>query len=125
MTSTQICQCQSPQIISDSMTGEIICKNCGIVLESHTIGHSTSNEKNTTHRHDYGIGTELPKLNYYTAPLRKYLEMNHPLTKEHWSYSRFYCQCCKRYQLLNPSIMMHTFWQENASHIICHRVEQR
>lgn len=60
---SQICQCKTPpQAISDSVTGEIICKNCGTILESHTIGYSTSNEKNTAQRHDYGIGTSPVKL---------------------------------------------------------------
>ena len=59
---SQACQCVTPQKISDNTTGEIICKNCGVILESHTIGHSMSNERNTTQRHDYGIGTEPPKI---------------------------------------------------------------
>ena len=54
----QICQCKNLQTISDNVTGEIICKNCGTVLESHTIGYTVPNEKNTTQRYDYGIGTE-------------------------------------------------------------------
>ncbi len=56
------CQCVMPQPISDSVAGEIICKNCGVILESRTIGHTETNEKNTTSRHDYGIGTEPPKI---------------------------------------------------------------
>ena len=60
---SQLCQCKvSPERIDDSITGEVICKNCGVILESHTIGYSNSNEKNTTQRHDYGIGTSPTKL---------------------------------------------------------------
>jgi len=60
---SQLCQCKvSPERIEDSITGEVICKNCGVILESHTIGYSVSNEKNTAQRHDYGIGTSPVKL---------------------------------------------------------------
>ncbi len=53
------CQCKEDQHpIHDDVTGEIICKDCGVVLESNTTGYSESNEKNTLHLHDYGIGTE-------------------------------------------------------------------
>jgi len=52
----------SPERIDDSITGEILCKNCGVILESRTIGYSNTNEKNTTQRHDYGIGTSPAKL---------------------------------------------------------------
>jgi len=55
---SQLCQCKvSPERIDDSITGEVICRNCGVVLESHIIGYSNINEKNTIQRHDYGIGT--------------------------------------------------------------------
>ena len=56
------CQCVTPQKISDDTTGEIICKNCGVILESHTVWHSNSNGQNTIQRHDYGIGTEYAKI---------------------------------------------------------------
>ena len=60
---SQLCQCKvSPEIIDDCTTGEILCKNCGVILESHTIGYSVSNEKNTAQRHDYGIGTSPAKI---------------------------------------------------------------
>ncbi len=62
--SPQTCQCLTPKIISDDTAGEILCKNCGIVLESHTTGHSDANEKNTTSRHDYGIGTAPAKIKF-------------------------------------------------------------
>ena len=52
------CQCPTaPQIISDNLTGEVICRKCGVVLESNTIGFSVGHEVNTIRRHDYGIGT--------------------------------------------------------------------
>lgn len=57
------CFCHDgPQLMDDNNTGEKFCKNCGVILESHTIGYSISNEKNTTQRHDYGIGTSPAKI---------------------------------------------------------------
>lgn len=58
----QTCQCATPTKLSDNVTGEILCAKCGTILESNTTGYTAGNEKNTAARHDYGIGTEPPKL---------------------------------------------------------------
>ena len=59
------------QPTEDPVHGEIICMHCGVVLESHTVGHNgEANIRNIEQIHDHGIGTAPPKIklvNSWTA----------------------------------------------------------